>query len=846
MINSLQGFQINRFQIKSFQIKRTAQRLIAALSVTAVAAAGLVASNAPSATAAALAPVMGIASGSGILWESTADFNRDMDAIAATGATWIRVDFDWNSIQNESPTTWRWDRSTDRIVAGAQARGLKVLGQLGYSPPWARPADCPAGSNKCVPTNVNAYGNFVRAAAERYGARSANAALRGSVDAWEIWNEPNHRPFAQPKPSLDRYSALLIAAYPAIKSADPDATVVTGGLSPAPDAADGTEIAPTTFLTGLYARGARGFFDAVGHHPYSYPYNPLGGQSWNAFTQTASLHQIMTNNSDSAKKIWGTEAGAPTGTDVGRSVTEAQQAQFVTDYYRGWSTTYGAFTGPLFWHQHRDSGSNAGFYDDNFGLLRRDFSQKPAYAAYQAVANGGSTPTPTTTTTTTTLPPTTTTTTLPPTTTTTTPGPTSGERIAGSNPIGWVESLSVTPSGIRVQGWTIDPDRAGSIDVLIWMEGFQLLGRVTADDARLPLAKTFPAYGANHGFDTTVAIPDGAHNVCALAVGVGDGTNTMLSCRDVWVTSSPFGFVETATSGVGGLNVTGWSIDGDSTASPAVHIWMDGTTFLGATDSDQRRTDLGSIFPSYGDAHGFAAAFTAPPGLHSFCMYALNPSGRGVTTPLGCRNVFINTAPIGSLDTVVRVPGGVRVGGWAIDPESVDPILVHIYVDSDGVATTADARRQDVGNVFPAYGNNHGFDQVVETPSEGATRICAWGINSGPGTQTLLGCRVVNIGHSPIGSLDSIGRTPSGLSVGGWAIDPDTAAALIIHVYVDGVASVEIAGLTRPDLAPIFPEYGKEHGFSIDVPADSGPHAICVYAINQREGAHTLLGCRGI
>lgn len=154
---------INR--IEGFQNKSRARRLIAALSVTALAAAGLVTSNAPSATAAGLAPVMGIASGSGILWESNADFNRDMDAIAATGAEWIRVDFDWSSIQYESPTTWRWDRSTDRIVAGAEARGLKVLGQLGYSPPWARPSDCPAGSNKCIPTDVTAYGNFVRAAA---------------------------------------------------------------------------------------------------------------------------------------------------------------------------------------------------------------------------------------------------------------------------------------------------------------------------------------------------------------------------------------------------------------------------------------------------------------------------------------------------------------------------------------------------------------------------------------------------------------------------------------------------------------------------------------------------------
>ena len=830
--------------LRGYQIKSGVRRLFAALCITAVAAAGLVTSNAPSATAEGLAPVMGIASGSGILWESTADFNRDMDAIAASGATWIRVDFDWNSIQNESPATWRWDRSTDRIVAGAQARGLKVLGQLGYSPPWARPSDCPAGSNKCLPSDVNAYANFVRAAATRYGARSSSATLRGSVTAWEIWNEPNHRPFAQPKPSISRYSALLIAAYPAIKAADPAATVITGGLAPAPDAADGTDIAPTTFLTGLYASGARGYFDAVGHHPYSFPYNPLGGQAWNAFTQTASLYQIMINNSDSAKKVWGTEAGAPTGTDVGRSVSEAKQAQFVTDYYRGWSTTYGAFTGPLFWHQHRDSGTNTGFYDNNFGLLRRDFSEKPAYAAYQAVAKGG-TATTTTTTTSTTIPTSTTTTTIP-TITNTPPDPDGGGKIAGSNPIGWLEGLAVTPSGIRVQGWTIDPDRAGPIDVLIWMEGFQLLGRVTADDARGPLANAFPAYGANHGFDTTVNVPEGAHNICALAVGAGLGSNTMISCRDVWVTSSPFGIVESAASGVGGLTITGWSIDGDSVAPPSVHVWMDGTTFVGATSSSLRRADLGAIFPAYGDAHGFSASFAVPPGLHSFCIYALNAEGRGATTPLGCRDVNINTAPIGSLDTVVRVPGGLRVTGWAIDPETVSPIFVHIYVDSVGTATTAGSRRPDVGAVFPAYGNDHGFDAVVETPGEGATRICAWGINSGPGSQTLLGCRVVNIGHSPIGFLDSITRSSVGVHVNGWAIDPDTALPLTVHVYVDGVATVEIAGLDRFDLAPMFPDYAVNYGFSIDVDADQGPNTICVYALNQGIGRHTLLGCRSI
>ena len=61
--------------------------------------------------------------------------------------------------------------------------------------------------------------------------------------------------------------------------------------------------------------GGGGSFDAVGHHPYSYPYDPSGGQSWNAFTQTGYLYQIMVANGDGAKKVWGTESGAPTGND---------------------------------------------------------------------------------------------------------------------------------------------------------------------------------------------------------------------------------------------------------------------------------------------------------------------------------------------------------------------------------------------------------------------------------------------------------------------------------------------------------------------------------------------------
>ena len=78
-----------------------------------------------------------------------------------------------------------------------------------------------------------------------------------------------------------------------------------------------------TFMRQIYANGGKGFFDAFAHHPYSFPCNPLTDASWNAFTQTKYLHDIMVQNGDGAKKIWGTEAGAPTGADIGTCATSA-------------------------------------------------------------------------------------------------------------------------------------------------------------------------------------------------------------------------------------------------------------------------------------------------------------------------------------------------------------------------------------------------------------------------------------------------------------------------------------------------------------------------------------------
>jgi hypothetical protein len=335
---------------------------------------------------AALADRAGFNPGSGILWMNDADRQRELDAMAATGARWIALDFDWNSIQGDGPTSFRWDRSTDTVVREARARGLKIVATLAYSPPWARRTAC-VGTSHCLPADPAAYGRFAAAAARRYGANSTVAEFRGSVQVWQIWNEANHYPFVQPTVDIVGYTAMLRQAYPAIKAADVRSTVLAGATSPAGDDPSGRDVAPATFLQGIYAYGGGGYFDAFSHHPYTYPDSPLVAAPWNAFTQTARIHQVMVDHGDGAKKVWGTESGAGTGTGP-KSVTATRQAQLLHDYYAGWNGAYRSFTGPLLWFTVRDASSDTNNVTDNFGILRRDFRAKPARATLMAVLSG--------------------------------------------------------------------------------------------------------------------------------------------------------------------------------------------------------------------------------------------------------------------------------------------------------------------------------------------------------------------------------------------------------------------------------------------------------------------------
>ena len=50
-----------------------------------------------------------------MLYESDSDLDRDFDAMAATGATWVRVDVAWSAIE-QSRGVFSW-KPIDRFIA---------------------------------------------------------------------------------------------------------------------------------------------------------------------------------------------------------------------------------------------------------------------------------------------------------------------------------------------------------------------------------------------------------------------------------------------------------------------------------------------------------------------------------------------------------------------------------------------------------------------------------------------------------------------------------------------------------------------------------------------------------
>jgi hypothetical protein len=287
----------------------------------------------------------------------------------AIGITSIRLEANWNSVQHFGPRTFNWKR-LDREVRSAHSDRMSIDLIIDGCPPWAA---SPNANHDPAPASPAQYATWAAEVAARYAP--------DDVNFFEIWNEPNRAASWQPAANPASYTADLIAAYHAIKAVDPSAFVISGGL--APSTTNRANYSPIDFLKAMYAYGAKGSFDAVGYHPFSYP-ELLGtvksSSAWSQMAQTnPSIRSVMKSNGNGDLPIWLTEFGAPSRRlDGGEAGQAAELSQAIANVKKL------SWIGAFYIYTWQDSRTNPRMSQDSYGLLTARGTPKLAYTAVAA------------------------------------------------------------------------------------------------------------------------------------------------------------------------------------------------------------------------------------------------------------------------------------------------------------------------------------------------------------------------------------------------------------------------------------------------------------------------------
>jgi hypothetical protein len=301
-----------------------------------------------------------------------------LGAIRTAQPSWVRVFIGWNGVEPAEGTFNRAAIASYQRFFRALPPGTRVDVDLEGTPAWA------AGGSTDIRTPPVSDATF--AGAINYLAN----AFAGRVNAWEIWNEEDSTAWWTGTPA--QYAGLLKAAYPAVKSADPNATVLVGGLT-------GND---ASYLQALYASGAQGSFDAVGVHtdtacnvtsPTVFEFD-RGTQTVNQyfFLGFTAVHAAMVAAGDGAKPIYMTELGwssttaeCETGAWAGRKlsgVDQATQATYLEQAYHCLAQPQYSYVKAAMWFELSDGGDSPAPLD-NYGLLTGGFAPKPAFSAFE-------------------------------------------------------------------------------------------------------------------------------------------------------------------------------------------------------------------------------------------------------------------------------------------------------------------------------------------------------------------------------------------------------------------------------------------------------------------------------
>jgi polysaccharide biosynthesis protein PslG len=311
---------------------------------------------------------------------------RELQMMKDAGIGFVKQEIPWFEIEPERKGEFvdtkfnkaSWDKYDKRINL-INEFGLQAILRLDAPPNWTRKDN---SLPQAPPDNFADYGDFVYTVVSHLRSKG--------IRYYQIWNEPNIYPeWGNKPPDPAGYVRLLKVGYQRAKEADPNAVILSAPLAITLERSS-RNMSDLDFLSGMYAAGAKDYFDILSANAYGLslpPTDPPDPQKLN-FQRVTLQRTIMENNGDSAKPVWFDEFGwnsSPADMSVDKliwgRVTEQQQSDYTRDairmarkqwpwlgvinlwYFRQDGTTYGP--------------SDSAYY---FRLVNPDFSPTPLYA----------------------------------------------------------------------------------------------------------------------------------------------------------------------------------------------------------------------------------------------------------------------------------------------------------------------------------------------------------------------------------------------------------------------------------------------------------------------------------
>lgn len=263
------------------------------------------------------------------MYGNTSDSSPFHPYLIESGASWLRVETAWDSVEpvNVNPEAYNWS-TVDKILAAARQDmgALNLIVTIEDAPSWAaNDSDTPI-----YPDQLPEFVEFVSAFVERFDGDGIDDAPESPIVLhWEFYNEPdaNYRWGDYG----DEYAQMLAAVYSAVKEANPDAQVVFGGL-----AYDWFEDQNgpfvREFLDDVLTGGGGQFFDVMNFH-----YFPSFSINW-ATQGTGLLEKAEFIRSKLAsyglnKPIILTESGWHNNGDVNPPSDDETQIRYVVELF---------------------------------------------------------------------------------------------------------------------------------------------------------------------------------------------------------------------------------------------------------------------------------------------------------------------------------------------------------------------------------------------------------------------------------------------------------------------------------------------------------------------------------